>query len=278
MKKIVLLLTAAIVLHLIPANATAEFYLKVSRTGKYSVQFADQNQSTPSGQFRFHDLMAGICSIKVIDTYTNRVIYNGSVTLNDGYRTVAELDNFGTLRVLQNIQVRQVAWYMDEYPNYYAYGNGTYNNGSYNNGYNNGYGYNTYDPNCGTGNNGSWNNQNTYYWNNGSGSNGSNNNWNSWGQGNVTDDNTFRNLKDYVSRQSFDSSKLSAAKEVTQNNRLKSSQVADLCKLFSFDDNRLEYAKYAYNYVSDKGNYYLVSNTFSFSSNADALRSYTSGQ
>jgi len=276
MKKITLLLTAALILHLLPAHAIAEFYLKINRSGRYTVQFADQRQFTPSNQFRFHDLMAGVCNVQVTDDYTQRIVYSGSVTLSDGYRTVAELDNYGTIRVIQNIQIRQTAWYLDDYPNYgnngIGYGNGIgWNN---NNNYNGQYG--GYGSGWGTGYGDTYSGNSWSYNNGGSNSNWNSNNSSNWNNG--TDESTFRQLKDYVSKQSFDSNKLSAAKESSRTHRLKSSQVAELCKLFSFDDNRLEYAKYAYDYVTDKSNYFLVNNTFSFSSNSDELRTYIAGR
>lgn len=264
MKKIVLLTAAALLLRFMPAHATAEFFLKINRSGRYSVYFADQRQYTPANQFRFFDMNAGTSSIKVIEEYTNRVVYTGAVNLSNGYRTVAELDYNGNLRVLETIQVQQTNWYNSCPGNYYS--NGNYGNNNWNTGWGNtGSQYGT---------TGSTSNSNTYSynstgWNGNYGSNSSSN----WNNGAV-DDNSFSGMKDYVQRQSFDSDKLNAAKEVSRTNKLKSSQVADLCKLFSFDNNRLEYAKYAYDYVVDKNNYYLVSNTFSFSSNANELRDY----
>lgn len=263
MKKIALLFAAALLLHLLPAHATAEFYLKINRSGRYTVYFADQKQYTISNQFRFFDLAAGMCNLRIVDEFSKVNIFNGTVTLTEGVRTVAELDNFGAIRVIDNIQVQHNVWYLDSYP--YMNNNSWSNNSNWNNGNN----WNNWNGNNWSGNYGNgWNGYNG----NDQCGNGGSNNWNN--QVTAVDDNTFRSLKDYVSKQSFDNSRLSAAKEVTRSNRLKSSQVADLCRLFSFDDNRLEYAKYAYDYVIDKNNYYQVNNTFSFTSNADELRAY----
>jgi hypothetical protein len=42
-------------------------------------------------------------------------------------------------------------------------------------------------------------------------------------------------------------------------------------KLFSFEATKLEFAKYAYNKVSDKENYYLVNDAFQFESSIEEL-------
>lgn len=266
MKKILLISAAVFLIHLLPVHATAEFFLKINRTGRFTVYFADQKQSTPSNQFRFFDMNGGLSNIRIVEDFTNKVIFNGNVTLNNGYRTVAEFDVFGTLRIIDNIQVQQTVWYMDYYPgiqNMYSNNTGNWNN--------NWGGYTGNNPNT-------WNYNNNSGWSgtNNNNNNGWNNNWNNTGSWNNqgVDDHNFNGMRDYVKNQNFDSDKLSAAKEISRTNQLRSSQVAELCKLFSFDNTRLEYAKYAYDYVTDKGSYYLVSNTFTFSSNANELRDY----
>lgn len=47
--------------------------------------------------------------------------------------------------------------------------------------------------------------------------------------------------------------------------------------LFSFEDTRLDLAKYAYGYTFDIGNYYQINDAFTFSSSIDELNSYIQG-
>ena len=45
-------------------------------------------------------------------------------------------------------------------------------------------------------------------------------------------------------------------------------------QILAFDNNRLDFAKYAYPYVYDKENYALVTNALSFDSNKKALKDF----
>ena len=47
-----------------------------------------------------------------------------------------------------------------------------------------------------------------------------------------------------------------------------------IANLFSFDDNKLEFAKFAYDYCIEPRNYFKLNGIFSFSSNADELSDY----
>ena len=88
------------------------------------------------------------------------------------------------------------------------------------------------------------------------------------------DEYTFGFVKEYVKKQEYESRRLAAAKEATKNNSMSSIQITTICKLFDYDSNRLEYAKFAYDFVADKGMYFLVNGSFEYSSSVDELRSY----
>jgi hypothetical protein len=77
-----------------------------------------------------------------------------------------------------------------------------------------------------------------------------------------------------IQQESFENSKLNVAKQMTSNNRLCVSQIMQICGLFSFENTKLDYAKYAYLFCVDKNNYYQVNEIFSFSSSKDELRKY----
>ncbi len=85
---------------------------------------------------------------------------------------------------------------------------------------------------------------------------------------------SFDKMKQSVEAKPFSDTKLSTAKVATKNNCISVSQIKEICKLFSMDDDKLTYAKFAYDYCVDKGNYYLVSDVFSFSSTTDELNKF----
>jgi hypothetical protein len=88
----------------------------------------------------------------------------------------------------------------------------------------------------------------------------------------------FANVKQTISSKSFDDTKLTIAKQVIASNCLFSRQVKELMLLFSFEATRLEFAKYAYGYTFDIGNYYMLNDAFQFESSVDELNQYINGR
>jgi hypothetical protein len=88
------------------------------------------------------------------------------------------------------------------------------------------------------------------------------------------DNNAFQQLKQSIANESFDNTRLKVAKQVVSTNYFNAAQVKDLLALFSFENNKLELAKYAYDYTVDKGNYFMVNDAFSYSSSKEALMDY----
>ena len=84
----------------------------------------------------------------------------------------------------------------------------------------------------------------------------------------------FRDAKTSISSKSFDDTKLTMAKQIFDSNCMTSSQVKEIMKLFSFEENKLVFAKYAYGHTFDIGNFYKVNDVFTFSSSVDELNSY----
>lgn len=78
----------------------------------------------------------------------------------------------------------------------------------------------------------------------------------------------------YMNLISFDSRKLSEAKSFIKDKALSASQIALIADKLSFDSNRLSFAKYAFKYCVDPGDYYIVENKLSFSSSKRELRDY----
>jgi hypothetical protein len=88
----------------------------------------------------------------------------------------------------------------------------------------------------------------------------------------------FNDLKNTISSKTFEDSKMTIAKQVLQNNCPLTSQVKDLMGLFTFEGTKLDFAKYAYDYTYDVGNYYKVNDQFTFESSIDELNQYISGK
>jgi len=87
----------------------------------------------------------------------------------------------------------------------------------------------------------------------------------------------FNEVVQSIQAKNFDDSKLTMAKQVINTNCMTSSQVKRLMLLFSFEDTRLDLAKYAYGYTHDIGNYYQLNDAFTFESSIEELNTYTSG-
>ena len=85
---------------------------------------------------------------------------------------------------------------------------------------------------------------------------------------------SFNKMKESVESKPFSETRMSTAKVATKNNCLSVNQVKEIAKLFSMDEDKLTYAKYAYDYCLDKGNYYQVSEVFSFSGTTDELNKF----
>lgn len=75
----------------------------------------------------------------------------------------------------------------------------------------------------------------------------------------------FRRKHEEVKSKSFDDDKMERIKEAFEYDNLKTDQVIELMKLFSFDDKRMETAKFCYKKTVDKENFYKTYDQFSFS-------------
>lgn len=91
------------------------------------------------------------------------------------------------------------------------------------------------------------------------------------GYGNYLNNDEFSKLKMNIQGASFESTKSNIAKQGMINNNLSIEQIAEVLRLFSFESTKLEIAKYAYNYTSDKNQYYQLANEFTFDSNKNEI-------
>ena len=79
-----------------------------------------------------------------------------------------------------------------------------------------------------------------------------------------------------IENESFKSDKIIVAKQATKNKCLSVDQIKQIMDEFSFDDGKLEFAKLAYSKCSNKDDYYMLNESFSFSSSKSELNDYIS--
>ncbi|MFT4645519.1 MAG: hypothetical protein ACI8ZX_001936 [Planctomycetota bacterium] len=89
------------------------------------------------------------------------------------------------------------------------------------------------------------------------------------------DKSTFQSALSSIKGQSFSDSQLSQAKQITTSNIcFTASQIKSITEIFSFEDAKLEYAKFAYDYCLDRNNYWQINEVFNFSSTTEELNSF----
>lgn len=119
-------------------------------------------------------------------------------------------------------------------------------------------------------NNGGWGNGNDDRWGN------DNRNDNGYGNGNVMSYERFQQLKQSVERESFDNKKMDLLRSTLPYNRVSAQQVRELAQLIQFEQTRLELAKFAYRYTTDRNNYFVVNDVFNFGNSKTELTRYIS--
>jgi hypothetical protein len=87
----------------------------------------------------------------------------------------------------------------------------------------------------------------------------------------------FEDAKRTIANNGFDETRLSTAKQILTSNCLNTNQIIALISIFSFEESKLDFAKFAYDYCLDRNNYFKVSNSFSFESSKTELNNYISG-
>ncbi len=85
----------------------------------------------------------------------------------------------------------------------------------------------------------------------------------------------FESAKSSIKSKSFDDSKLTLAKQIIGSNCMLCSQIKELMLLITFEQTRLDLAKFAWSHNLDRGNYYKLNDAFTFESSIDELNKYT---
>lgn len=81
-----------------------------------------------------------------------------------------------------------------------------------------------------------------------------------------------------IKKQSFEDAKLSTAKQIATSNCLSSSQIVEICNAFTYEQSKLDFAKFAYRHCIDTNNYFKVNNVFQFTTSTDELNEFIQGQ
>lgn len=87
-------------------------------------------------------------------------------------------------------------------------------------------------------------------------------------------DGDFREALASIKSKSFEDSKLTTAKQICKSECMTAEQIRDINKAFGFEETRLEFAKFAYDYVYDASKYYKVNDSFSFEMTIEELNEY----
>ena len=88
----------------------------------------------------------------------------------------------------------------------------------------------------------------------------------------------FKDLKKSVNNRSFESSNSAIIKTAIDENYFTAEQIRELLGFFTFEDTKLEIAKYSYKKICDTKNFFKVYDAFDFESSITELKNYISGK
>lgn len=86
----------------------------------------------------------------------------------------------------------------------------------------------------------------------------------------------FNSLCSILQNQAFDSNKLAIAKDAIGKNGINAYQLKTLLTYLTFDSNRLDLAKFAYPFIVDPQNAFMITDAFTFSSSAREFMEFIS--
>ena len=88
----------------------------------------------------------------------------------------------------------------------------------------------------------------------------------------------FQQFIESLKNESFDSNRLQMIDNYLAKSTVSAAQINEMAKTFDFDSNRLTFAKNVYKKCYDPQNYFLLQNTFEFSSNYQSLTKWINEQ
>jgi hypothetical protein len=86
----------------------------------------------------------------------------------------------------------------------------------------------------------------------------------------------YEGAKKSIAAKDFEDTKLTLAKQISDGNCLAAEQIRGIMKLFTFENSKLDFAKYAYSHCTDKSNYFKVDDAFEFDNSSKELNDYIS--
>ena len=84
----------------------------------------------------------------------------------------------------------------------------------------------------------------------------------------------FQSVKGSISSKPFEDNKVQIAKQFLGANCVSAAQVRELMGMFTYEESKLDIAKFAYGRCVDPNNYYKVNDGFTFSSSIDDLNEF----
>lgn len=84
----------------------------------------------------------------------------------------------------------------------------------------------------------------------------------------------FEDARKSIEGKSFEDTKMTLAKQLGRDRCFTVEQVKGIMGLFSFEDSKLDFAKYAYDRTYDIGNYFKLNDAFTFESSVEELNDY----
>lgn len=90
--------------------------------------------------------------------------------------------------------------------------------------------------------------------------------------------NDMQTIKNQVNKESFNNTKINIAKQAIKSKKcFKTDQINEILKLFPYSSSKLDIAKFAYQYTSDKDNYFKLADSFSFAADKDDFLKFLQG-
>jgi Domain of unknown function (DUF4476) len=105
-------------------------------------------------------------------------------------------------------------------------------------------------------------------------SNNQNDNSRGCGRKSCMSPNNFNAALATVKKLTFEDSALKTAKQIISSNCLNVDQIIQIANIFNFEENKLDFAKYAYDFCIEPRNYFKLNGIFNFTTNADELSDY----
>ena len=85
----------------------------------------------------------------------------------------------------------------------------------------------------------------------------------------------FNSAMTSVKKQNFDDTRVKVAKQIVAANCMNVNQIKQIANTINFEETKLDFVKFAYDYCTEPKQYFKVNDIFSFSSNVEDLTEYT---